>query len=112
MAFDALPLVVNRPYKVLDSSKVTLEAMDVVDYDKQYLFSADLPPACKVLYENVTGKRGNLNQWFALRLGSVTDPSLCPFLRHVISPSHCHLMHTWVLLSFTQHFCSGRLTSM
>lgn len=52
IAFYPLPLVVDRPAKVLDSSLVTLADMDRAEL----LFSADLPPACKVLYENVAGK--------------------------------------------------------
>jgi hypothetical protein len=53
--FDPLPLVSDLPIKVLDSSKVTLAALDAPK-EERYMFSADLPAACKVLYDNVAGR--------------------------------------------------------
>ncbi|GLC52884.1 hypothetical protein PLESTB_000684400 [Pleodorina starrii] len=46
-----LPMTRNPPPKVKDSATLTLADLD----DPQYTFSADLPPACQVLYKNVAG---------------------------------------------------------
>ena len=65
-----LPLTVNLPKFVLDSSKLTL-----FDLDKNNrMFSASLPSACQTLYGNVTGElvdldwpwpHGGVNQRFS-----------------------------------------------
>ncbi|KIZ03934.1 hypothetical protein MNEG_4023 [Monoraphidium neglectum] len=63
--FDPLPLVSDLPIKVLDSSKVTLAALDAPK-EERYMFSADLPAACKVLYDNVAA--GSTPTSWALQL--------------------------------------------
>ena len=49
MSFSRYPLVLNWSHLVLDSNKVSLFDLD----QNQYIFSANLPPACQELYANV-----------------------------------------------------------
>jgi hypothetical protein len=51
--FDKLPLTVNPPPLVRDSSQLSM-----FDHDLgHFTFSADLSPTCRKLYENVSGAR-------------------------------------------------------
>lgn len=55
--FDRRPLIANPPPLIKDSSSLTM-----FDLSRgQYTFSADLPPACQVLYRNVAGAKITLD---------------------------------------------------
>jgi hypothetical protein len=57
VAFDKEPLVANWSPIILDSSKVSLQALD----NNEYTFSASLPMACQELYQNVSAEHVDLN---------------------------------------------------
>ncbi len=57
VAFDPLPLTVNPPPLVMDSCQVNMFALDKGDFT----LSADLPDACRTLYQNVAQVRSVCN---------------------------------------------------
>ena len=56
MCFSQFPLVLNWSHLVLDSNKLSLMDLDT----NEYIFSANLPPACQELYANVA-RGGNID---------------------------------------------------
>lgn len=49
MGFDPLPLTSNPPPLVMDSRRVNMFELD----RQQFTLSANLPPTCRTLYDNV-----------------------------------------------------------
>ena len=67
MSFSQYPLVVNWSHLVLDSNKVSLFDLD----QNEYIFSANLPPACQELYANVARAESIDLDWLSTNNGQL-----------------------------------------